>query len=364
VAAVICAVTVSACGGGKSGTTAARRHCRATVGFIGSSQQPLGRQQLAFARLAVASDDAAQHMSVTLEPARTGVSPTLAADRFATQGVMAVVGPAANGQVQAVGPLFARAGLAFISPSATGASLTDGANPTFFRVVPSDSLEGTQVADFVAQLRPRGLVTVIDDGAPASRQFVRALTARFRAARVQFDSVSATEGVTPVATLAAHIGPLVPYAVLAWQSPSEAGQLGRILLAQHKTVTLIGPSQLFDPVRFATPGAYVADSAPDITALPGDAAFVQRAQQAVGSFGIDAPPAYAAAHVIDSAIAAVCRSGRTLSRSAVLAAIRSTDQSSSVLGIPIRFRASGDLTAGRWFMFKVQSGRYRMVVPQ
>ena len=362
VAAVIGAVAVSGCGGGKARTAAVHhRQCRATIGFIGAAQQPLAKQQLAFARLAVANDNANQHTRITLMPAPTGDPASLAADRFAAQAVMAVVGPASNDQVQAAGPVFARAGIAFISASATGSTLTGGANPTFFRVVPSDSFEGPQLARLVTRLRPHGTVLLVDDGSLSSRQLVRPMPASLRAAGIPVASISAIEGVTPVGTLAARITPLLTQAVLAWHVPSEANQLGRMLAAQRKAVTLVGPSQLFDPLRFTTAGSYVAYWAPDITALRADASLVRQAKRSVGSFGIDAPPTYAATNVIDSAIAAVCRSGRTPSRGAVLAAIRVTDESSSVLGIPIKFRSNGELTDPHWFIFRIQpSGRYLM----
>lgn len=365
VLAVMCAVLAAGCGGGKARKTAARTQCRATIGFEGPTREPLGKQQLAFARLAVATDNATQHTMINLTAADTGLNPGLAADRFAAQSVVAVVGPASDSQVRAAGPIFARSDLAFISASATGASLTDGANPTFFRVVPSDSLQGPQEARFVVtRLHPRA-VTVVDDGSAVARPLVRAFMASLKAAKIPASHLSAIEGVTPIGSVAARISPLSSVAILAWQVPSEADQLGRILRAEHKTVTLVGPSRLFAPRSFTTPGSYVTYPSPDITALPADAAIVQQALESVGSFGIGAPPAYVATHVIDTAIAGVCRSGRAPSRSGVLAAIRSTDQSSSILGLPIRFRADGELAAAQWFVFQIKAGgHYRMLLTQ
>jgi branched-chain amino acid transport system substrate-binding protein len=366
VAAVIGAVAAAGCGGGRARPTAVRRQCRAAIGFIGAAQQPLARQQLAFAQLAVAHDNASQHTRISLVAAPNGGSTSLAADRFAAGAVVAVVGPASNAEVQAAGSVFARSGLAFISGSATGPTLTSRANPTFFRVVPSDSVEGTQLSHFViTRIRPRGTVLLIDDGAPASRQLIRTMSVSLRSARIPVASVTGAEGVTPVGTVAARITPLVTDAVLGWHVASQANQLGRVLGAQRKAVPLVGSSQLFDPSRFTIPGSFVDYWAPDITALPADASLVQQARQSMGSFGIDAPPTYAATHVIDSAIAAVCGAGKTPSRSGVLAAVRATDESRSVLGIPIRFRPNGDLTEPRWFMFRIQpGGRYLMLPPR
>ena len=70
---------------------------------------------------------------------------------------------------------------------------------------------------------------------------------------------------------------------------------------------------------------------------------------------------YAATHVIDEAIASVCKSGQTPSRSNVLAAIKATNEPTSILGQPIRFDRQGDLGA-KCFLFKINSkGKYLLV---
>lgn len=367
VAAVIGGLTVAGCGGGSTEKTAARGHCVATVGFAGPLREPLGRQQLAFARLAVATDNAAEHTRITLVPADTARQPSLAAgaaDHFAAGKMVAVIGPVDDREVQEVGPVFARAGLAFVSPSATGATLTDGANPTFFRVVPSDQLQGSQMARFVAtRLRPRA-VLLIDDQRADSRKLVNSMADALRAAKVPVARETAIEGVTPLSSVASRITPAISNVVLAWHAPAAAEQLQRILTQQRKAVTFVVPNVLF-AAGFTVPRSFVASPVPDVTALPADASFVRRAEQSIGRFGIGAPPAYAAAQVVDSAVAAVCRAGQTPSRSAVLAAIHSTDLANSILGIPIRFKADGNLAAGRWFMFRIEpDGGYAMLPGQ
>lgn len=367
VAAVIGAVTLAGCGGGSTEKTAARGHCVATVGFAGPLRESLGRQQLAFARLAVATDNAAERTRITLVPADTDRQPSLAAgaaDHFAAGKIVAVIGPVGDREVQEVGPVFARAGLAFISPSATGAMLTDGANPTFFRVVPSDELQGFQMARFVAtRLRPRS-VMLIDDQQADSRKLVSGVADALRAAKVPVVRQTAIEGVTPLSSVASRITPAISTVVLAWHAPAAAQQLQRILIQQRKVVTLVVPSVLFAP-GLTVPRSFAASPVPDVTALPANASLVRRAERSVGRFGIGAPPAYAAAQVIDSAVAAVCRTGHIPSRSGVLAAIRSTDLAGSILGIPIKFRTDGNLTAGRWFMFRVEpDGGYAMLPGQ
>jgi hypothetical protein len=164
--------------------------------------------------------------------------------------------------------------------------------------------------------------------------------------------------------VAARVSAATDVVFLAWQTPSAAQQLGQLLAQQRKRATIVGSDRLYAPGRFMLSGAYVSAAGPDITALPADAAIVDHVRHALPTFGIGAPPAYAATHVVDEAIAGICRSGRSPSRSGVLAAIRRTNDPSSVLGIPIRFRRDGNLVDARWFVFRIDpGGHYRMCAP-
>jgi len=71
---------------------------------------------------------------------------------------------------------------------------------------------------------------------------------------------------------------------------------------------------------------------------------------------------YAATHVVDEAIASVCKAGQTPSRANVLAAIKKTNEPTSILGHPISFDAHGDMVSGKFFLFKIDSaGKYQLV---
>ena len=66
--------------------------------------------------------------------------------------------------------------------------------------------------------------------------------------------------------------------------------------------------------------------------------------------------------LVDEAIASVCKAGQTPNRSNVLAAIKKTDEPTSILGQPISFDSNGDLVNGKFFLFKIQStGKYQLI---
>ncbi len=367
VLAAIGALISAGCGGGAHERARGSNQCRAAVGFEGPINQPLGKEQLAFAQLAVADDNSSNATKITLQPADTRSSPPRAStisDQFvARSGVLGVIGPASNREVDAVGSAFARAGIAFISPSATGSPLTAGANPTFFRVVAPDRLEGPQEARFiVTRLRPK-TVLIVDDFTAYGSQVADSMLTPLRVARIAVDRASASgRPATAAGSLVARITPAIPVVVLDWYAPRAAQQFGHALSQQRKVVTLVGPDRLFAPGTFRVQGAYVASPGPDIAQLPTEASSVQRIRRSVPAFGIAGPLAYAATHVLDQAIARVCKAGHLPSRSDVLAAIRNTAEATSILGRPIRFQANGELVDPRWFLFRIDSaGRYRLV---
>src|SRR6516165_8970837 len=159
----------TAAGGATSGTSsasAATKSCVASIGFEGpitGPVAPLGTEQLHFAQLAVLRDNLANKTKITLIQGDTQLQPaqatTVSQQFISNNSILAVVGPAGSQEVKAVGPAMGRAGLAFISGSATNPALTTGSNPTFFRVVSKDSVQGPQDANYiVSNLQPKAIM--------------------------------------------------------------------------------------------------------------------------------------------------------------------------------------------------------------
>jgi branched-chain amino acid transport system substrate-binding protein len=374
-ATALSALVVAGCGssgGGGSasgGGAASPKACVASIGMEGPLTGPvavLGQEQLHFAKLALAMDNVANKTQITLVEGDTQLNPaqaTTVTQQFTSNSkILAVVGPAGSQEVEAVGPLMARAGLAFISGSATAAALTTGKYPTFFRVVSKDSVQGPQDAHYIVNtLHPKSLM-IVDDQEAYSTGLVSAMTPVFKAAGIKVDHESVSQKTTDFSSLVSKVTPATSVVVLPWQVAANAQQFGRDLAQQHKKAVIFGTDGLFSPGTFSINGSYVSSFGPDITALPADAAIAAAAKAKYGSFGTFGPPVFAATHVADEAIAAVCKSGQTPSRSNVLAAIKKTAESSSILGQPIKFDSHGDLVNGKFFLFKINStGKYQLI---
>ncbi len=366
------ALVVAGCGTSSSnGTSAsgAAKSCVASIGFEGPITGPvasLGGEQLHFAQLALSMDNKANKTKISLVQGDTQLQPaqaTTVTQQFTSNSkIVAVAGPAGSQEVEAVGPLMARAGLAFISGSATAVALTTGKYPTFFRVVSKDSVQGPEDANYIVKnLHPKALM-LVDDEEAYSTGLVTAMMPVFKAAGITIDHESVPQSQTDFSSLVAKVTSSTSVVVLPWQIAANAQQFGRDLAQQHKKAVIFGTDGLFSPGTFTINGSYVSSFGPDITAIPADAAIAAAAKAKYGSFGTFGPPMFAATHVIDEAIASVCKAGQTPSRSNVLAAIKKTSEPTSILGQPISFDAHGDLVNGKFFLFKINStGNYQLI---
>jgi branched-chain amino acid transport system substrate-binding protein len=352
---------------GTSSASAATTSCVATIGMEAPLTGPVssvGQEQYHFAELAVQMDNAANKTNITIIPGDTQLTASIAVtvtQQFTSNAkVVAVVGPAGSQEVEAVGPLMARAGMPFISGSATNSTLTTGKYPTFFRTVSQDSVQGPEDANFIVKyLHPKALM-IVDDQESYSTGLVSAMLPIFQAAGITVDHESVSQKVTDFSSLVAKVTPAMTVVVLPWQIAANAQQFGKDLAQQHKNAVIFGTDGLFEPT-FSISGSYVSSFGPDITGIPADAAIVAAAHAKYGSFGTFGPPSFAAAHVIDEAIASVCKSGQTPSRANVLAAIKNTNEATSILGQPISFTSTGALVNGKFFLFRINSaGQFKL----
>jgi branched-chain amino acid transport system substrate-binding protein len=357
--------TTTAASSAASGST---KNCTATVGIeapLTGDVAVLGQEQLAFAKLAIQNDNKANGTNITLAQGDTQLMPaqatTVTQQFISNSKVVAVVGPAGSQEVLAVGPLMGRAGLAFVSGSATNTTLTDGRNPTFFRVVSRDDKQGPEDAAYIVKnLKPKALM-IVDDQEAYSTGLVSSMIPVFKSAGISVDHESVSQKVTDFSSLVAKVNPNTTVVVLPWQVAANGEQFGKNLAEQKKNATIFGTDGM-QSSSFTIPGSYVSAFGPDINSIPADATLAAQAKAAYPKYGTFGPPVYAATHVVDQAIASVCKSGQTPSRSNVLAAIKNTDESSSILGQPIKFDSHGDLVGAKWFLFKISpQGKYVLV---
>jgi branched-chain amino acid transport system substrate-binding protein len=368
-----------------AGATARRAHaaktCSAAIAVEAPTTGPapaLGQEQYHFAQFAVAHFNSLLHLHVSMALSDTELTPSITVTK--TQAVIAshavaAVGPAGSQEVEAVGPLFARAGMAFVSGSATLPALTSsGKNPTFFRVVPNDDVQGPQDANFAINKLHVKHVYIVDDEEAYSEGLVNVMTPILKAHGVSVTHNSYNGGDTgatlsnDMSALATKLPSNATVTFLPWQSAENAQLFGKAVQQQGKHTTLFGTDGTDAPGVFTIPGTYVSNFGPDISHSKSalDKAIVKGVKKygPYGSFGV---PTYEAVHVVMKAISNVCSSGKTPSRSNVLAQVKKAyiAANQNALGIPISFTKHGDLSGQHGFLFKVaKNGSYGEINPK
>jgi branched-chain amino acid transport system substrate-binding protein len=372
------ALGVAACGSdekspdsGRSSAKQAVADCSAQIAVeapITGQVAQIGGEQLNFAKLAVEQDNAKNKTKITIVEGDTQLTPaqatTVTRQFVANDKIVAIVGPAGSQEVSAIGSQITRAGLAAVAGSATATDLTEkGSFPTFFRVVPRDDVQGPQDAQYIVDNLKPTAVMLVDDQTSYSKGLADAMTPVLEKAGVKIDRESVSQKQTDFSSLVSKVGADTSVVILPWQVAANAQQFGENLKEQNKKAVIFGTDGLYSPDQFKIEGAFVSSFAPDINGVAGDEEIAKIAKDKYGSFGTFGPGTYAATHVINEAIANVCKGGETPTRKNVLEQIKKTDLPESILGQPIKFDEKGDLIGAKFFLFKVGAGGKYELVP-
>jgi branched-chain amino acid transport system substrate-binding protein len=326
----------------------------------------IGQEQLNFAQLAVqifneenGTDFQIVEGDTQLDPAQAS---TVAQQFVSDDNILAVVGPAGSPEVEATGPIFERAEMAFLGMSATLPTLTDGTYPTFFRVVPHDDIQGPTDAEYMVETLGAEEVFIIDDQTSYSTGLADVAQGELEGhgATVSRESVSQDE--TDYSALVSRITDGTDVVFLPWQIAANGQLFAQQMDEQGKEAVIFGSDGLFAPQDFSAEGAYVSSFAPDITG-------VAEAQDVIDLYNetFDAPfettfgpPTYVATQVALEAMNAACTEGDA-TRASVLERVGDVTIEDSILGGPIAFDENGDVEGARFYIFQIVDGEYTLV---
>jgi branched-chain amino acid transport system substrate-binding protein len=326
------------------------------VAFLGVEQRNWARFGLDLANRANRKRYRLLEGDTQLDPARAS---TVGQRHASNRNVLAVVGPAGSQEVLAVSPIFRRAGLGYISGSATRVDLTSGAHRGFFRVVPHDGIQAPTDARYIRNTLRADRIVVVDDQTSYGQPLADAVAAQLR--RLGASTVtreSARQQQTDYSALVSSIPRDTQIVFLAWQVAADAQLLARQLREQGRAARIFGSDGLFAPGDFNVNGSFVSSFAPDIRNRAANRQLVASYNRRFGTnWGTFGPPVYLAVQIAHRALRIACRDGNA-SRAEVRLAIARTRLASSVLGMPIRFTARGDVVGARFFIFEIRDGRY------
>lgn len=360
------------CGGGddEAGETAAATtedggaaaECAGSVGVmapITGDAASIGTEQLNFTKFAVSQYNKDNGTSFKLVEGDTQLDPAQAStvgQRFVSDdSILAIVGPAGSQEVEAVGPIFTREKLGFVSGSATKTELTtSGDFPTFYRVVPNDAAQGPTIGEFIAGKLDAKTVFVVDDQSSYSTGLADSTTEALEAADVTVERESVNQDQSDFSALVSNVAD-ADVVFLPWQLANKAQVFAQQLAEQGSDAVVFGSDGLFS-ADFTQKGSYVSSFAPDINGIESSAELVTGYKAEHGEFtSTFGPPMYAATQAILAAISRACEGGEP-TRDAVAEQLGATDQQDSILGDPLGFDDNGDVEGARFYIFKVLGG--------
>lgn len=302
------------------------------------------------------------------------VAATVAVQLRSNKDILAVNAFSGSQENVAGGPILRRGGLAFVSGSATRASLTDPTTPDgavlrngfFRRVVPHDNIQAGTAVTFMRQKLGVGsgdTVMVVDQAEAYSVPLGNRAAALLQAANIQVDRQSQPAAQTDFTSLANRaVAQRVKVVFFGSQVASNAQLFFQQLKARGYTGAFFGSDGVFDSSNFKVPGAYISSFSLDINTVPIARPYVTQFKARFGdtiSFGA---PNFVAVQAIAMGVSAACADGR-VSRAEVRREIGKVRMSTSLLGAPIRFSNTGDVVGGVGFtIFQIgNDGSYNTV---
>jgi branched-chain amino acid transport system substrate-binding protein len=364
------ALVIAGCSSGKSsssGSGGQAASCKGSVGVMGpftGDAASIGQEQLNWAKFGLERFNAENKTSYAIVEGDTQLNPaqasTVAQQFLSNDAILGVVGPAGSQEVEAVGPIFTRSKLGFVSGSATKTTLTDGSRPTFFRVVPRDDVQGPTDANYMIDKLGVKKVMIVDDQTSYSTGLADATEQALKTGGVATSRESVNQQQSDFSSLVSKVSADTDAVFLPWQLAAKAQVFSQQLSEQGKKAVIFGSDGLYSPSDFKADGSYVSSFAPDINAIPADAGLVTAYSAKYGKFGTFGPPTYAATQIVLTAMNEACKAGN-LDRTSVVDKLKTTNIDNSILGSTLKFNASGDVEGAQFYIFKIQGGKYSLV---
>ena len=375
-AAIAVAVAAAATDSGRAPTStsvASKASCKKpTIGMSAPITGPagsIGSDQLKWAQYYVQQWNALHKtFKVTLKQFDDQIDPAKAAtgaQQFASDSsVLAVIGPAGSQQVVAASPIYKKAGLAIVSGSATRVSLTDGSlKGTFFRVVPNDGIQGPSDVNYAISklgVKSGDTVMLVDDSEAYGTGLRDIMKPAFEAKGVKVLTESVAQTDTDFTSIVNKTG-TVKVVFLLTQIATQSQLFAQQMKEKGRTAPIFGSDGSFDSAKFNVEGSYVSFFAPDVTTLASAKSIVNGFYKKFGKsttpFGA---PNYVVAQLAIDAISKACADGK-VTRGEVRKLIAKTNMKTSLLGVPIKFTANGDVSGAKFFIFKIVNGKYTVV---
>jgi len=291
-------------------------------------------------------------------------APAAAQKLVDNKDVIAVVGPMFSGATKASEQFFSDANLLSVSPSATNPQLTSLGFTTFYRVIPTDDVQGKAAADYISKALKPAKVFSVDDASEYGTGLSKVIEAELKAngTALVHDSVNPTKDYTSEATKIVGEKPDVVYYSgyyaefsLFTKALKDKGYTGKILSGDGS----LDPEFIKQAGAAAAEGALISCPCLWAQADPNAASFVS-AYKALNNQdpGTYSAEAYDAGNSIISVLKQL---GPGADRAKVAEAFKTLDLKG--LTKQIKFTDKGEVTDQAVFIYTVKSGAISLVGP-
>ena len=355
IALTACTVAIAAIAAltGTAGAAPAPRAaaCGGTIAVATVAKSGLdgAANQAKWASLAVANENA-QYGTTFKVVVKNGFNTAASAKSIAKSiaadsSIIGMVGYQTSTATAAGGPLLSKAGLAYVTASATRTSLADGSLPGFYRVVASDALQGPAIARYVQKDLKGANVVIVQQSDTYSVDLAASVAKSLTNRGVANTRISVGTGTDNYAADVAKIGADVDVVVLPFVNAPQAEVFAAALTAAGRTPKLVGGDALFGS-SFDVPGATVATFLGDMTRNAYGRKVAATYEAKYGTLDQSGAGAYTAARAVMAAGRAACNADGTATREGVASAMPRVELATSIFGTPIAFQRNGNVKGG------------------
>jgi branched-chain amino acid transport system substrate-binding protein len=276
--------------------------------------------------------------------------------------ILGVIGPAFSGVTKAVGASFDAAHLVLISGSATNPTLTSLGFKSFHRVVPPDSLEGSEAADWLAKKAKS--VFVVDDLTDYGKGAADAVQAELKVKGVSVTRQGVAQKTTDYSVIAQKVKASGAGALFYGGYDTQAALFAKALkTAGYTGVTMAGnggkSSKFTEGSGAAGDGWYFSCGCLDATVAPQakdfNAAYTKMWNTPPSTYS---PEAYDATNALLTAIKSAASSG-TPTRQSVWDAVNKVDYKG--ITTQVKFQPNGEVEAQVINLYQQKNGKILLV---
>ncbi|MFI3271898.1 MAG: branched-chain amino acid ABC transporter substrate-binding protein [Pseudomonadota bacterium] len=285
---------------------------------------------------------------------------TNAATKLLTEGVDIVLGHICSGATKAALPLYKDANMIVMSPSATTPDLTQsGDNPTFFRTIASDDMQGKLGADFVVDKLGAKKIAILHDKGDYGKGYAGYVKSFIEASGKA--EVVMFEGVTPGAVDYSAVIQKVrregaDCVVFGGYHPEAAKIVGQ-MRKRNMDIPFVSEDGVKTDTFIGVAGQYAegvyASSSKDVSSLP---MYQEAVKLHEDKYKAAPGPFYTEGYAAAQALLAAVDAADSTDTAKVMEALRTVPVETAIG--TITFDAQGEATGIGFSMYQVQDGKF------